>query len=100
VTHSSLALLDRDAQHREILDNKRHLEDLLGRSLHHFSYPHGEFNAETVSLLAQAGYDSACTTQNVGLEHPADRFRLPRITVDDWDEEEFARRLARRFAGD
>jgi peptidoglycan/xylan/chitin deacetylase (PgdA/CDA1 family) len=100
VTHSSLALLDRDAQYREILDNKQHLEDLLGGSLHHFSYPHGEFSEETVSLLEQAGYDSACTTQNVGIEHPADRFRLPRISVDDWNEEEFARRLARRFAGD
>ncbi len=100
VTHSSLALLDREAQQREILDNKRRLEELLGRPMRHFSYPHGEFSADTVSLLKQAGYDSGCTTQNVAVDRPADLFRLPRISVEDWSEDEFARRLKQRFVWD
>jgi peptidoglycan/xylan/chitin deacetylase (PgdA/CDA1 family) len=100
VTHSSLAILDRAAQQSEILENKRGLETLLGRPLRHFSYPHGEFSENTVSLLKQAGYDSACTTQNVAVDRPVDPFRLPRISVEDWNGEEFARRLKHRFVGD
>ena len=100
VTHSSLALLDREAQQREIVDNKRRLEELLGRPMRHFSYPHGEFSEDTVTLLKQAGYDSACTTQNVAVDRPADLFRLPRISVEDWSEDEFARRLKQRFVWD
>ena len=100
VTHSSLPLLDRDAQKREIVENKRRLEELLGRPLQHFSYPHGELCDETVSLLKQAGYEAACTTQAFAVERSVDLFRLPRICVEDWDGDDFARRLKHRFVED
>ena len=100
VTHSSLPLLDREAQRREIVENKRRLEELLGRPLQHFSYPHGEHSDETVSLLKQAGYEAACTTQAFAVERSVDIFRLPRICVEDWNGDEFARRLNHRFVED
>ena len=74
VTHSCLPLLDRETQQREIVENKRRLEDLLGQSLRHFSYPHGEFNEDTVSLLKQAGYAAACTTKHLPVDRSADLF--------------------------
>ena len=100
VTHPSLPLLDHESQQREIVENKRRLEELLGRRLQHFSYPHGELCDDTVSLLKQAGYEAACTTQAFAVERSVDLFRLPRICVEDWNGEDFARRLKHRFVED
>ena len=97
VTHPSLPGLDREARQREIVENKRRLEELLGRSLRHFSYPHGEVSEDTVSVLKQAGYEAACTTQNFAVERSADLFRLPRLCMEDWNGRDFARRLKHRF---
>jgi peptidoglycan/xylan/chitin deacetylase (PgdA/CDA1 family) len=97
VTHPALPVLDRQAQEREIVENKRQLEDLLGRRLRLFSYPHGECSDETVALLKEAGYVAAFTTQGSVVERSADLFRLPRIAVEDWSAEEFADRLRNQF---
>jgi peptidoglycan/xylan/chitin deacetylase (PgdA/CDA1 family) len=98
VTHPALAALDRDAQRREIFDNKRRLEELVGRPLRFFSYPHGSHTDETVSLLKDAGYEAAFINLAFTFEDSADLFRLPRVTVEDWTGEEFARRLKHGFA--
>jgi peptidoglycan/xylan/chitin deacetylase (PgdA/CDA1 family) len=100
VTHSSLPLLDRETRQQEIVANKRRLEELLGRPLHHFSYPHGELCDDTVSLLKHAGYASACTTQACAVDQSVDLFRLPRICVEDWTGDDFARRLQHDFVDD
>jgi peptidoglycan/xylan/chitin deacetylase (PgdA/CDA1 family) len=93
VTHPSLPLLEREDQAREILENKTRLEELVGRPLRHFSYPHGRFGEETVSLVKAAGYRSACTSATAAVTRAADVFRLPRISVRDWTGAEFSREL-------
>ena len=97
VTHPSLPLLDRDAQQREIVENKRRLEELLEQPVRHFSYPHGELSDDTVSLLKQAGYGAACHDQAFAIGRSADLFRLPRICVEDWELDEFAEQIETSF---
>ena len=97
VTHPCLPRLDRPEQAREIVENKIRLEALLDRPLRHFAYPHGQFNDDTVALVKEAGYHSACTSAAAAVSDAADVFRLPRICAEDWTGGEFSRRLRQRF---
>ncbi|MGH9896156.1 MAG: polysaccharide deacetylase family protein, partial [bacterium] len=98
VTHPFLPLLDREGQRREIVENKLRLEELIERPLRHFAYPHGQLTEETVALVKQAGYRSACTSEVGAVDRSADPFRLPRVGAQDWNREEFAHALRDRFA--
>jgi hypothetical protein len=68
-----------------------------------FAYPHGNYSQETTALVREAGFTSACTTYprtvrrcDAPKEPPqgGDRFKLPRVVVEDWDGEEFAKQLS------
>jgi peptidoglycan/xylan/chitin deacetylase (PgdA/CDA1 family) len=98
VSHSSLPLLDLAGQAREILDNKTRLQELVGRPVLHFAYPHGHFDEHTLVLVKEAGYCSACTSVAAAVSLSADVHRLPRICAEDWTADEFACRLRQRFA--
>jgi peptidoglycan/xylan/chitin deacetylase (PgdA/CDA1 family) len=100
VTHPLLASLPDSLQRQEIEGSKRLLEELLGKPTCSFAYPHGgadDFNATSVSLVREAGYDRACAAYGGVIRSSSDRFRLPRFDVPDCDGEAFARRLERLF---
>ncbi|MEW6730927.1 MAG: polysaccharide deacetylase family protein [Acidobacteriota bacterium] len=48
----------------EIFCSKAELEYRLGISVRHFAYPDGRYNANIVELVKQAGFQSACTTED------------------------------------
>ncbi|MDQ2691664.1 MAG: polysaccharide deacetylase family protein, partial [Chloroflexota bacterium] len=98
VTHAALKQLPGAQQWEEISGSKSQLEDLLGRPVTSFSYPHGEYSAETRELVRRAGFQSATTTDFKCVRRDADPFQLPRFQVDDWSGEEFLRRLTRWYA--
>ena len=62
MTHRNLSRLDAAEARRQIMDSKKQLEDQFGVPVRHFCYPHGRFNAATVALVEEAGYETACTT--------------------------------------
>jgi peptidoglycan/xylan/chitin deacetylase (PgdA/CDA1 family) len=93
VTHTALSRLSAAGQRREIQGSKKHLEDILGCRVTSFSYPHGNYDENTLSIVRQAGFTCACTTAHATARPGADPFRLPRIQVLDWDGDEFARQL-------
>lgn len=59
VSHPRLDSLDTDMQCVEIAQSKHALEQLLGCSIGHFSYPHGAFTNETVEIVRRSGFRSA-----------------------------------------
>jgi glycosyltransferase involved in cell wall biosynthesis/peptidoglycan/xylan/chitin deacetylase (PgdA/CDA1 family)/SAM-dependent methyltransferase len=96
VTHPVLSSLPIDAQRREIVQSKSDLEAILGRPVTSFSYPFGsapDYTAETMAIVREAGFSSACSTRKSAMGDRPDLFQLPRLQVEDWDGEEFARRL-------
>lgn len=93
MTHPLLPELSFRRQRKEIVENKRHLESVLGRPLRSFSYPFGGHNTESVAAVRSAGYQMAVTTKPTPVSSATDRFRVGRFDVKDWDGEEFARRL-------
>ena len=97
-THPSLNILSVSQQMEEISGSKSQLEDMIGRPVRSFSYPHGEYSSATLELVQRAGFQSASTTNFNCVFPRADRLQLPRFQVDDWNGAEFLRRLARWYA--
>ena len=98
VSHPSLAKHSPDVQKQEIRESKRWLEDFLGTSVRAFAYPYGDHSRATAALVAQAGFELACTTQATAVLGRNNPYTLPRIAISDWDRTEFASCLVESFA--
>jgi GT2 family glycosyltransferase/peptidoglycan/xylan/chitin deacetylase (PgdA/CDA1 family)/glycosyltransferase involved in cell wall biosynthesis len=94
VTHALLEALPEAQQRAEIVQSKAGLEEILGWRVDHFAYPYGRYSEATIRILRSAGFACACTTNACLVDKYSDRFQLPRLTVEDWGGEEFARRLS------
>ena len=88
-THPLLAGLAKDDQQLEISKNKSFLEGLLNRPISSFAYPHGSYDAQTVTCLRRAGFALACHTRPGSVGRGASPFELPRLHVQDCDGSEF-----------
>ncbi len=97
VTHPLLSALPVAWQQNEIQQSKACLEEIIGHPVRSFAYPYGDYTTETVALVREAGFACACSTNEVAAWGRTDRFQLPRFHVEDWDGEEFARRLSSWF---
>ena len=69
----------------ELVDSKRVIEERLGRPIHFLSYPMGGFTPQAKSVVEQAGYRAACTTNRAATLNWVDRFALRRIKVTERD---------------
>ena len=97
VTHLLLPFHPAALQRDEIRHSKAHLEKLLGRPVTSFAYPFGAIDKKTILLTRQAGFTCACTTSEETVWRHSDLFQLPRFGVENWNAEEFERRLLRWF---
>ncbi len=93
VTHPLFSTIPVRQQRDEIFQSKTYLEEILGRSVTSFAYPHGDYTEKTIELIRETGFTSACTTEADNIWYKTDRFQWPRIQVQDWDGDTFARRL-------
>jgi len=79
--HVRLPTLDVASCWDEIAGCKTELEQITGAAVQHFCYPYGEFTADHVAQVAQAGYTSATTTQRGRCQSPDSLLELPRVPV-------------------
>lgn len=93
VTHASLSTQPIASQRHEIQQSKVYLEGILGNPVTNFAYPYGDYTTETVGLVKEAGFSSACTTKAGIVSSKTDRFQLPRFEVLDWDGGELEKQL-------
>lgn len=98
-THPELFRLPESAAREEIFGSKKRLEDLLGLSLRHFCYPYGRGNKMLAELVAEAGFETACTTAFGVNKPPVRPFALRRIFPLSTGEMlgKIGHRLARRW---
>jgi peptidoglycan/xylan/chitin deacetylase (PgdA/CDA1 family) len=81
LTHPWLTRLSGPEAREQIVSSKKALEDFFGLPIRHFCYPYGDWDATVRDLVAEAGYETACTTQ-AGVNTPGtDRFALKRFTA-------------------
>ncbi|MCS6926617.1 MAG: polysaccharide deacetylase family protein [Candidatus Binatia bacterium] len=97
VTHPLLTKHPLPLQREEIRASKEHLEKLLGHPVIGFAYPYGGYTRATLSVVREAGFTYACTTRAEGVRRGTDPFELPRFEVEDWNGEEFRKRLQEWF---
>ena len=103
VNHPILTRIDDDHARREIVDNKRELEAIIGEPLRMFAYPNGKRRADYteahVRMLQEAGYTAAFNTEAGPATRRHPRFELPRARPWDATPCMFATRLLRWLAG-
>jgi peptidoglycan/xylan/chitin deacetylase (PgdA/CDA1 family) len=102
VTHPILSKLDDESALSEILENKRVLERIIGRSLRLFAYPNGkvgvDYDERHVRMVEQAGYTAAFTTAIGSASRFNDIYQMPRSRPWDATPFMFGLRLLRWLA--
>ncbi|MDX6720721.1 MAG: hypothetical protein QOJ63_2975 [Solirubrobacteraceae bacterium] len=81
VTHRRLDELSTLAAEREIRASKDAVEQLAGRRVNTFAYPHGAFDHHVRELVIDAGYTSAGAVKNTLSHQHDDPFAIARWTV-------------------
>jgi peptidoglycan/xylan/chitin deacetylase (PgdA/CDA1 family) len=81
VNHPNLSRIPPAEARREIFDSKKILEDLTGRAIVHFCYPHGGWTPQVRDFVEEAGFETA-TTCDVGCNFPdKDNLALRRLVA-------------------
>lgn len=81
MSHAYLTELDPSRLHTEIVEAKEKLQQVLGRSVDHFSCPGGQWNPEVAAFAQRAGYHSMAASQTGTNSSRTSRFRLARVAV-------------------
>jgi peptidoglycan/xylan/chitin deacetylase (PgdA/CDA1 family) len=97
VSHPILTRVDDDVARREIVDNKQHLEAIIGKPVTLFAYPNGkrgvDYDVRHVEMVREAGYHAAFTTATGAATRHDHAFELPRSRPWDRGRLMFAGRL-------
>jgi peptidoglycan/xylan/chitin deacetylase (PgdA/CDA1 family) len=81
MTHPYLTDLDEDGLRREIAESKMQLEQIVGRSVEHFSCPGGRYDKRVLRVARSAGYSSVATSRIHANSPRTDRFTLGRVAM-------------------
>jgi peptidoglycan/xylan/chitin deacetylase (PgdA/CDA1 family) len=81
MTHAYLTDLDDRGLEREIADAKAQLEEILGKTVEHFSCPGGRCNARVIQVARRAGYSSVANSRVHPNRPTTDSFDLGRISI-------------------
>lgn len=81
VSHPRLDTLSPEEQQREISKSCQSLESLLGHAVHHFSYPHGAYNADTPSIVEHQPFLTALCAWGGTVRQGVNPFLMPRIEL-------------------
>lgn len=91
--HVHLTRINPGAGTAQITGSRADLIDLLGEAPAGFAYPHGDFDAATARMAAEAGFDWAVAVENRAVPRRFDRYALPRLTVGNWSAERLRREI-------
>lgn len=81
VSHPRLDTLSASEQRKEIEDSGSTLEQWLGHPIQHFSYPHGAYNDETISIVCECGFNSALCAWGGSIRRGTNSLLLPRTEL-------------------
>jgi peptidoglycan/xylan/chitin deacetylase (PgdA/CDA1 family)/GT2 family glycosyltransferase len=88
--HLCLPLHAEAVQREEIAENKRWLENIIGRAVTSFAYPYGERDPVTVRIVRELGFASAVTVDGAAVDHGWPPLLMPRYEVMTTDLASFA----------
>ncbi len=85
LTHPRLSRIDRGQMRREVFESKEKLAAMLGEEIEYFCYPAGDFDAEVVATVRQAGYRAALSCIRASAVAGDDLMLLPRKAISYGD---------------
>ena len=84
VSHPKLDILSPQEQQKEIEQSLQELESLLVHPIHHFSYPHGAYNADTLKIVNECHFISTLRAWGGSIrKDDATLLELPRIELKE-----------------
>lgn len=81
MSHPYLTELDDHGLRREIVDSKTQLEQIIGRTVEHFSCPGGRWNQRVIETARTAGYRTLSTSELRANYSGTDLFVLGRVAI-------------------
>lgn len=79
LSHPDLTTLNDWQIRNELLNSKAIIEDKLGKEVVSFAYPYGAWNQHVATLVQEAGYKIAFTTQHVYASNDFSKVSVPRF---------------------
>ena len=83
--HSYIPLVSDERLPEELVESKHIIEQHIGCPVHFISYPIGGFTPHAQTIVMQAGYLAACTTNRAFSRSSMDRYALRRVKVTERD---------------
>lgn len=83
VDHAILTSETDPSTTQQLRDSQDVIRQEIGVKPRHFAYPRGTHDERSARLVESAGFASAVTTLSRGVGRNLDRFRIPRIAIDD-----------------
>ena len=96
--HLALTAQPMDTKRREVFEDKAALERLLQQRVRLFSYPYGDVDAETLTVVNSAGFLAAVTVEARLVSAGTNRLLLPRYEITTADQGRFPVRLREIFS--
>jgi peptidoglycan/xylan/chitin deacetylase (PgdA/CDA1 family) len=96
-SHPALAYHSEAVQQKEIIENKKTLENLTGKEVNLFAYPSGNYNDISIKALKQSRFSAGFTTNPKPVQKGADLFQLNRFQVNNWTGDKFEQMLSKWF---
>jgi len=81
MTHPYLSDLDDAGLHREIVDAKDRIEQVIGKPVEHFSCPGGRYDHRAIRIARTTGYRSMANSQISENSRSTDPFSLGRVAI-------------------
>jgi peptidoglycan/xylan/chitin deacetylase (PgdA/CDA1 family) len=77
--HVNLKSVNAERAQEEISESKTALEKILGKPVHNFAYPYGDFNQAVIDLVKKAGYRTAVSVVSGTIHSEQDRYFVYRL---------------------
>ena len=97
VNHPALATLPKAAQERELLDCKRYLDQHLGNHHDMVAFPYGNYNEETLKIVAQNNFKVAFTTEQKSASSLSNLYQVGRFQVVNQSGDELRSNIKKWF---
>jgi peptidoglycan/xylan/chitin deacetylase (PgdA/CDA1 family) len=94
VHHQGLTGLSVEECREEVMGSAEQCRRLTGLEVSSFAYPYGDMNEQVREIIAEAGFDSACSTRSARLDVDLqDMYAMPRLAVQNCCIAQFAAML-------
>ncbi|MDO9375925.1 MAG: polysaccharide deacetylase family protein [Bacteroidota bacterium] len=93
VHHPALAFHSTAFQEKEIVPNRKQLQEITGKGVDLISYPYGNFSDETIRIVSDAGFSAAFRTEEETAQNSSNRYKLGRYQVKNLTGQQLASQI-------